>query len=388
MLLTKMVRYHAVGARIGIDARNIQRAPNGLGTYARNLVNALTALDTPHSFVIIRRPDSGPAIDARANVQEVVIDGDPSTPNLGRALSQLDLDLFHSLHHFLPFGLRVPRVVITLHDLIWLEHPSLIRAGRVAPLTRTVSHLYARVAMPYAVRHADHVIAISAHTRARALDYFGLSPDKVSVVHHGVDHARYVPSDESTTPDAASYFLCLGNSRPYKNLPVALRAFADVARERQDVRLVVAGRGDASGELEALAFQLGIASRVSFDTLPQHDRLLSLLQGAVALVFPSLIEGFGLPVLEAMAAGCPVVISTCPTLTEVAGPAALACPPADVDAFASAMRRLLDDDPLRREYRRRGLEQAAPYTWTRSAQRTLAVYDELLRAETNRARPA
>lgn len=386
MLLTKMVRYHAVGARIGIDARNIQRAPNGLGTYARNLVDALTALETSHAFVIIRRPDSGPPVAMRPHVEEVVIDGDPSTPSFGRAISQLRLDLFHSLHHFLPFGLRVPRVVLTLHDLIWLEHPSLIRSGGVAPVTRAVSHLYARVAMPYAVRHADHVIAISAYTRARALSYFGVSPDKISVVHHGVEHARFRPADH--TVDASPYFLCLGNSRPYKNLPVAIRAFAAVAKTRPAVRLVVAGRGDTTVELRALATQLGIDGRVTFEALPSHDRLLTLLQGAVALLFPSLIEGFGLPVLEAMAAGCPVVISTCPTLTEVAGPAAIACPATDESAFASAMLRLLDDPGLRTASRQRGLEQAASFTWDLSARRTLAVYEDVLMTRPQRAQPA
>lgn len=372
-----MVRYHAVGARIGIDARNIRRAPNGLGTYARNLVNALATLDTPHSFVVIRRPDSGPAVIERPHVEEVVIDGDPSTPNLGNAISRLDLDLFHSLHHFLPFGLRVPRVVVTLHDLIWLEHPSLIRSGGAAPITRTVSHLYARVAMPYAVRRADHVITISAHTRERAMAYFGLSPEKVSVAHLGVEHARFSPAGDGTL-DLPPYFLCLGNSRPYKNLPVALRAFAALARERADIRLVVAGRGDAASELKALAEQLGIGQRVSFETLPQHERLLRLLHGATALLFPSIIEGFGLPVLEAMAAGCPVIISTCPTLTEVAGNAAFACPATDVNAFVSTMGQLLEDEPLRRQRRTAGIERAASFTWTRTAQQTLSVYDDLL----------
>ncbi len=373
-----MVRYHAVGARIGIDARNIQRAPNGLGTYARNLVTALTALDSSHAFVVIRRPDSGPPVVERANVEEVFIGGDPSTPRSGRPFSQLRLDLFHSLHHFLPFGVHVPRTVVTLNDLIWLEHPSLIRTGGLAPVSRVVSHLYARVAMPYAMRHADRVIAISEHTRRRALDWFGLPPEKASTIHLAVDHTRFVPARSPAPANAQPYFLCLGNSRPYKNLPVALRAFARVAHDRSEVRLVVAGRGDSTGELQALARELGISDRVSFEALPPHERLLTLLHGAVALVFPSLIEGFGLPVLEAMAAGCPAIISTCPTLTEIAGGAALASPAHDPDAFAVAMRRVLDDEPVRLECRRRGLERAAAFTWTRTAQATLAVYERLL----------
>lgn len=372
-----MVRYHAVGARIGIDARNIQRVPNGLGTYARQLVEALATLESPHTFVVVRRPNSGPPVTAHPSFSEVIIDGDPSTPGLGRAFSRLHLDLFHSLQHFLPLGLRVPRTVVTLHDLIWLEHPSLIRSGGFAPLSRTITHCYARVAMRHAVERADRVLAISAYTRARALAYFGLPASRVDVVHLGVAHERFAPGPPSTADDGL-YFLCLGNSRPYKNLPTAVHAFAAVAREDRRITLVIAGRGDSTPALTRLAVRLGVADRVIFETRPPHERLRALLQGALALIFPSIVEGFGLPVLEAMASGCPVIISTCPTLTEIAGDAALACDASNPASFADAMRRLRDDSALRAQLRARGMTRAAAFTWGRCAAQTLAVYDDVL----------
>src|SRR5688500_1277281 len=152
-----------MGARIGLDARMLAPVPSGLGTYARGLIDALTRLDSDNSYVVIRRPRSGPPIVVGPRVQEVLVAGDPSAPNFGRAISDLGLDLFHSLHHFLPIGLHVPRVVLTLHDLIWIEHRDLVRSGRFARLTSQVTHLYGRVAMRHALRRADRIIAISGH---------------------------------------------------------------------------------------------------------------------------------------------------------------------------------------------------------------------------------
>ena len=367
-----------MGRLIGLDARAANRGPNGLGTYARGLIAKLAELDTVNSYIVIRRPDTGPPMAAGPRVREVEMPGDASTPNFGHRVSRLGLDLYHSLHHFLPIGLRVPRIVVTLHDLIWLEHRDLIRGGPMGTVIRHVTHVYARQAMGGAVRRADRVVAISEYTRSRAIAYFGLDPSRIDVVHHGVAPDAF-SSPHAATPEQPPYFLCLGNSRPYKNLPTAVRAFAACAADVPAARLVVTGRGDSTSELRALARQLGVLDRVTFTGLVEHDELLHLLHGATALIFPSLVEGFGLPVVEAMAAGCPVVASNCPTLVEVAGPAALLCDPSRPEEFAAAMRRLVADPTLGADLRRRGLAHAAGFTWTRCAEQTLAVYDALFR---------
>jgi alpha-1,3-rhamnosyl/mannosyltransferase len=367
-----------MGAVIGLDARALERIPNGLGTYARQLTSALAQRDTGHSYVVIRRPNSGPPIATAPHVREVAVSGDPSSPSVGRRISSLGLDLYHSLHHFLPLGLRVPRVALTLHDLIWLEHRRLIRGGMLAPVTRAVSHWYGRAAIGYAVRRADRIIAISEYSRSRALAYFGLDPSCIDVVHHGVAHASFPCAPDSPDPARPLYFLCLGNSRPYKNIPTALRALALCVRDLPDVRLVVTGRGDSTSELRDLARQLHIDDHVVFTGLVSQDELLRLLHGAVALVVPSIVEGFGLPVLEAMAAGCPVVASSCPTLTEIAGHAALLCDPSRPQDFAAAMTQLITKRELRMQLRGRGIERAATFTWAGCAERTLRVYETLL----------
>lgn len=357
----------------------IGAVPTGLGTYAAALVRALASLDTTHTYVVIRTPHAASPVGAMAHVEEAILGGDLDTPrNLfqGPAISRLKLDLYHSLHHFLPLGLRVPRVVLTLHDLIWLEHPDLIIDGRLGAIHRIATHLFARAAMGRAVRRADHIISISGHTRSRALAYFDLDPARISVVHHGVDHRQF--ARPARRQSAQPYFVGLGNTRPYKNMTTAVEAFAIVARHRPDLELVIAGRGDSVRSLQQLARRAGLGSRVRFAGLLDHDALLALLHGAAALVFPSHIEGFGLPVAEAMAAGCPVIVSAIPTLLEITNGAALACHPASPAEFAEAMLRVLSDDTLRGDLVRRGYARAAEFSWERCAAATLAVYRQLL----------
>jgi glycosyltransferase involved in cell wall biosynthesis len=365
--------------RIGLDARMAGSVPSGLGTYAANLARALPPLDRSNRYVIIRGPASPSLNAADDNVEDAVLPGELDTPrNLlhGRAISHLRLDLYHSLHHFLPLALRVPRVVVTLHDLIWIEHASLSRSDRAGAIA---NHLFARATMGRALRRADRIIAVSEHTRARALDYYGLDSSRIQVVYHGVDHDLLQTATQSPSRMSAPYFLCLGNTRPYKNIPTALRAFASCARRRSDIRLIVVGRGDSFGALRTLARRLGVDDRVQFIGPVNRGEVARLLQGAVALVFPSLVEGFGFPVLEAMAAGCPVIASRCPTLVEVAGSAAVFCEATDVDQFAAAMTSLLDDDSRGGDLRRRGRERASQFTWQRCASETLALYRQLLR---------
>jgi glycosyltransferase involved in cell wall biosynthesis len=369
-----------MGAVIGLDARMIGPVPTGLGNYASSLVRALTSLDTAHTYVVIRSPAAPPTVPLGRQVSEVVIAGDLDTPaNLvrGRAISGLGLDLYHSLHHFVPPGVRVPRVVVTLHDLIWIEHRSLIRDGGFAALTSTATNWFARAAIGYAMTRADRVIAVSSYTRDRALAYYRLDPSRITVVRHGIDHAAFAPST-SAAPGSPRYFLCLGNTRPYKNIPSVLHAFAQCARDLADVDLVVAGRGDSTEPLQRLARQLGIGDRLRFMGIVDDRQRLELLQGAIALVFPSIVEGFGFPVLEAMTAGCPVVTSTCPALVELADDAALVCHAERADEIAAAMTRLATEPELRSTLRDRGLHRAATFTWPRSAEQTLRVYEGAL----------
>ena len=315
-----------------------------------------------------RIPTSSSASPARRRsrrvlaCQEAAVDGDIDSPgNLARGgvIGRLGLDLYHSLHHFLPLGLRVPRVVLTLHDLIWVEHRSLIRSGGLAPISRLATNLYARAAMGFALRRADRIIAISAHTAARATAHFGLDPSRIEVIPHGVNPALFPLAAEAPRSDPP-YFLCLGNTRPYKNIPTALRAFALCADSTGPAANL--GVFDWSSPDAATARPICDSSpRASASTIASPSRVPCRRRRSsgcsTALrrcCFRRSWKGSAFPVLEAMSAGCPVIASRAPAIAEIAGDAALSCNADDAEAFAAAMQRLLTEPGLRARAARGG----------------------------------
>lgn len=371
--------------RIGLDARMVDTIETGLGRYARELVRHLPSVAPEWDFVVIKRPQlAGQRLAEGANVEERVVPGYIDHPrNLiaGPRINRLGLDLFHSLHHFLPLGLRIPHVVLTLHDLIWVEHAQLTFDTRNAWLMSRLTHLYGRATMYHALDGAHHVIANSHHSAHRARTRYGLPPERFTVVHHGADHSLR-ESNESPKAQgceaSAPYLFSLGNSKPYKNLRGLLHAFALLAPRHPDIRLKIAGRGDSIRNLKDLTNRLGIADRVEFRGMISDAEVKRLFRGARALVFPSLIEGFGFPLVEAMALGCPVVTSNIPVVREIVGEAALCADPTRPEEIAAAIERVLVDEELRRRLRRLGIERASGFTWTACARKTARVYDAVL----------
>lgn len=363
--------------RIGLDARMVDTQASGLGRYARELVRRLPALAPGADFVVIKRQVmAGERLADAPNATEVVIPGLLDHPaNLLSAvpLTTLGLDLYHSLHHFLPPGLRVAHALMTLHDLIWVEHADLTFAGRWAWPKARANQLYGTATMWHALRRADHVVAISAWSRDRAVARFGTPPERFTVIHHGVDHARLAPAGPHREP-VEPVLLSLGNSKPYKNLPTLLDAFAAVARRHPDTSLALVGRGDSVPELRRQAERLGITRQVHWTGMIDDAEVLRLMREARALVFPSLIEGFGFPLVEAMAAGCPVVTSDIPVIEEVVGEAALRVPPTDTAALTAALERILGDPALRASLREKGLARARHFQWDEAARKTLRAY--------------
>jgi glycosyltransferase involved in cell wall biosynthesis len=370
--------------RIGLDARMVDVRESGLGRYARELVTRLPALDPGADYVVLKRPVlADRQLSAAPNVTEVVVDGwldHPRNLVAARAIGKLDLDLYHALHHFVPPGLRGPKVVMTLHDLIWVEHGRLTFDEPWAFAKWRANHVYGTATMWHALRRSDHVVAISGHTRDRAVERFGLPRGRFTVVHHGVDHARFEGPGQATEPKG-SYIFSLGNSKPYKNLPTLLRAFAVVLARHPHTDLVIAGRGDTLERLSALARKLGVLSRIHYTGMVDDAGIVELFRGARVLAFPSLIEGFGFPLIEAMAAGCPVVTSDIPVIEEIVGDAALRVDPTDHLALAGALLDVLSKPELRESLRERGRERARAFDWGRCARETLAVHDGVLGRE-------
>jgi glycosyltransferase involved in cell wall biosynthesis len=303
--------------------------------------------------------------------------------------------------HVLPLGAplrRRTRTVVTIHDLGYLHFPE----------AHTPAHRrYLWLSTLWSARVADRVIAVSGATRDDLVRHAGIRPDKIAVVHHGVS-TRFKPvADQSATPAllqrygiTGPYFLYVGTVQPRKNLVRLIEAFAQTEARgwrleaseagrlspslqwpASSPRLVIGGkRGWLTEAIERRAADLGVADRVIFTGyLPDAD-LPALLSGALAFVFPSLYEGFGMPILEAMACGTPVLASATSALPEVAGAlssrseaAALLVDPEDTSAIAQGLVRLTGDAELRADLRARGIARAAQFTWQRCAEETLAV---------------
>jgi glycosyltransferase involved in cell wall biosynthesis len=276
--------------------------------------------------------------------------------------------------------------VVTIHDLIFLRHPRAFH-----PLKR----LYLTAMTGWSARHASHVIAVSESTRQDVLDLLGVAPGRVTTVHNGVSE-RFAP----VSPDARRDFLAhqgvngrvvlyVGTLEPRKNLTVLLQSFASIAGKpgMEDVTLVIGGsKGWYYDEIFATAERLGLAAggRVRFLGRVPDDDLPLWYNVATVFAYPSLYEGFGLPALEAMACGTPVVVSSTPALLEVVGDAGIIVAPEDTGGWAAAFERLLAGGPEAERLRERGLRRASEFTWERAAAATARVLAEAARQGTRR----
>ena len=283
-------------------------------------------------------------------------------------------DLVHAPNPFGTFRRTACRNVITIHDVTPLLFPGTHERTNV---------LYHRHLLPAVLKRADRVITVSESSRRDIVRCFGLAEEKIAVVSNGVDPA-FLPDPvgepgETVRSLPRPYILHVGTLEPRKNLELLIRSFALARRRGLDHYLVLAGmRGWGGSRLEAVAAELGVAEALILAGYVPHDDIPHLYAGADFFVYPSLYEGFGLPPLEAMACGVPVITSDTSSLPEVTGDAALLVDPRSEGEVADAMLKLAGDVALRRELREKGLVQARRFTWRRAAEATLAVYREVL----------
>jgi len=283
-------------------------------------------------------------------------------------------------HHLGRYGnfLKVP-FVVTVHDLIryfdMMEYDTFIHP----PNGRDRFYLN----MDYrGIKKAAHVIAVSQGTKNDLVQHLGLSDDQVSVVYNGVDHSLFHPVTERMYGDP--YILFVGSEHPRKNFAAVVKAFALLKLERKfkGLKLVkVSPAGGREGEFRRrtmmLIDALDLHRDVVFTDFVPAGNLPAFYSGAQVYVLPSLYEGFGLPVLEAMACGCPVITSNISSLPEVVGDAAIKVPPQDIDGLAQAISQVLENGQLRQELIAKGLTRAAHFSWERTAKETLAVYEQV-----------
>jgi glycosyltransferase involved in cell wall biosynthesis len=378
--MTSEARSTKIQGRFVIDARYVEPKPSGIGRYVEALVERLPQLAPQQPFELWTHPArSTPVTLPNVHCRPV---GAPSdglrtllAPQwLGRLAPN---DVVHFPFSLLGRGLRCATVV-TVHDLMWLEQPELVE-GR--PLMRRVREPYYRAGMRWALRFATRLIAVSEATRARMLAAVPECAERVRVTHNAAD-ARFVPATDPQQAaeqaarvlgSAAPYYLVVGKNEPYKAHEVALKAFTESARP--DELLVFIQRASGARGLLQLAERLGVVNRLRLLPAVSGTELLQLLQSARALLQPSIVEGFGIPVLEAMACGCPVIASDTPALVEVMGGAGLHARVGDAAALAQALTRLRAP-ALSSQLSARGLARAGEFSWQRTAAETLAIYRE------------
>jgi glycosyltransferase involved in cell wall biosynthesis len=291
---------------------------------------------------------------------------------------QSRLDLLHGAVNISPAIAPCPTVV-TVHDLSFMRYPQAF-----PPMQRAYLHSQVR----RSVAAARRVIAVSQATKQDVVDLFGAPPDRIDVVYNGVD-ASFCPAPAAEVEAfrrraglPERFILHLGTLEPRKNLVRLVQAFARVRAQdtgQPSVKLVLAGgKGWDYDAVFAEVSRQGLEQEVLFPGYVRDEELAWWYRAAALFVYPSLLEGFGLPVLEAMACGAPTVTSNLSSLPEVAGDAALLVDPTSVDALVEALLRLLADADLARELRGRGLAQAARFPWRRTAAETAAVYRRAL----------
>ena len=364
---------------ICVDARNITASPSGIGRYAQALMARLPGVLPEVRWSSIRHASEQSPIDgfdsfySDAEIGNV-IDYTTGNRTVNAAFKQLGMpDLFHSFFHVVPRGIDVP-FMTTLHDTIWIDHADV---SQPTPFKAFTIRTFASRAIPDTLRRAEHVICVSEATAARAEQW--ISRDKMTTVLHGVDPIFFEDAEpeEITTrlrDGGTRYIVAIGNDKPYKNLRRLIDAFLKLEPETLNLRLALIGPCD--GLREHARSQPG-GERVWFLGKLGDADLRTVLKHASVFVFPSLVEGFGLPILEAMASGVPTIVSDLEPMRSVADDAALLFDARSVDSLSAAIKAALHPEASTR-LTARGLARAHALTWETTAQKTADVYRALL----------
>jgi glycosyltransferase involved in cell wall biosynthesis len=365
--------------RIGIDARKLHDF--GIGTYIRNLLRQLARLDHDTEFVVLCRPeDREGLLSLGANFRPVPeTSGNYSIAEqltVPLALRREGVTLFHAPHYVLP-RLVGCKSVVTIHDCIHLMFPQY--------LPNRAALAYARASISLAARRATRVLTVSESSKRDILRYVNADPGKIDVIYNAYDERFGVEPREEEVVRVRERFqlhdefvLYAGNVKPHKNVERLIQAFHLVRQRGLDhLKLVIIGdEVSRYAALRRAVHKHQLHKYVRFLGYLPEETLAVMYRLAGVFVFPSLYEGFGLPPLEAMASGTPVVTSNVSSLPEVAGDAAILVDPYDPSAIADGIATVLTDERVRRDMRRKGLERASQFSWEASVRRVRDIYLE------------
>jgi glycosyltransferase involved in cell wall biosynthesis len=366
--------------RIAIDARKLHDF--GIGTYIRNLLRHLSRLDKESAFLLLCQPvDLGIERQLGRNFQSVPVAARPYSLAeqiaVPYAVHGLGVDVFHTPHYVLPPLVDVPSVV-TIHDCIHLRFPQY--------LPNRLAWVYARASLWTAAHRSVRVLTVSEASKNDILRFYRIPDRKIEVIYNAIDERFGVsPTEDEFTRVRERYqldrefILYAGNIKPHKNLERLIEAFQQLRAEGfEDLLLLIIGDEISKyPTLRRLVHRYKLFKHVRFLGFVPDQTLAVLYRLASVFVFPSLYEGFGLPPLEAMASGTPVVTSNVSSMPEVTGDAAVLVNPNDPAAIADGIRQVLTDRPMRNALVERGLARARDFSWERSVRRIWEIYREV-----------
>ena len=376
--------------QVGINATALLTTRTGIGQYVYNLCKALSALGGvqqryfySHQWAdVLREIPAPPAVLAvKAGIRKYV----PHAHAISRILTQArftagllrrPVDLYHD-PNYIAYRFRGP-TVITVHDLSWIRHPETHPKERLDTMNRY---------FPRSLAQAAAIVTDCDFVKRELVDVFGVDPSRVHPVLLGVSSA-FRPHSEAECRKALAayeleygrYFLSVGTLEPRKNIPILIDAFSrlPVLTQAHCPLVLVGMRGWLTSGIKEKMTPLVNKGLIRLLGYVPDEQMPVIYSGATAFVFPSLYEGFGLPPLEAMACGAPVIASNCSSLPEVVGDAGISVEPFDVDAISAAMQRVLEDRQFADDLSRRGIARSVDFTWRRTAEETAAVYSNVL----------
>ncbi|MFC1687810.1 glycosyltransferase family 4 protein [Patescibacteria group bacterium] len=374
--------------RIGIDARFYGTTGKGLGRYTQKLIEYLERFDQENEYVILLRKENWDQYTPHNNnFHKVLADYQWYTLQeqiqFPRLLSQQKLDLVHFPHFNVPVFFK-GKFIVTIHDLILTHYPT-IRASTLSPILYMFKHRAYKYVITKAVKKAQKILTVSEFTKNDIIKHFHLTdPSRVAVTYEGVDIPNDIISNDEkdnllkrftiTKP----YVLYVGNVYPHKNLEKFIKAFKDIITRDKDLLFVLVGKEDYFFKrLRAQVERTDLSKNIVFTGFVTDSELFTLYANARLFVFPSLYEGFGLPPLEAMSAGTPVVASRATSIPEVCGDAAVYFDPNNIYDMIQSVERVLTDEALRQNLIQNGKKRIQDFHWDTMARETLDVYQTI-----------
>lgn len=367
--------------KIGVNAAMLIAAKTGIGHYVASLLEALSEVDTENEYYLYApRPFNVPNLKESFKVRVIPARHTLwwSQKMLPQALVEDKIELFWGGNYSLPLWPEHIKKVVTIHDFVYFRYP------KTLPFRINI-HL--RTAMPLYLRKAHHVLADSHNTAEDLQQIYGFPEHRITVAHLAARPEFFQETEEKRVEEVLSrynlsrgYMLFVGTVEPRKGVDTILKALAAYKKKTGSrVQLVIVGQtGWKVKEIPGLVQQLSLQESVRFLDYVETAELPQLYKGASLFVYPSLYEGFGLPVLEAMASGVPVITSNTSSLPEVAGEAAIYVDPGDVQGLCTQMEKVLQDKVLQRRLSNMGQTQASDFSWRMTAEKTLQVFHKVM----------